>query len=264
MKTIGVIGGGNMGGAIIAGICQSYKTYVCEKDRQRAAFLKRKYRVGLRDIREIAQTCDVVILAVKPQDIDASLQMIQGVLRKDALIISVAAGITTQYLEQALLHGVKVVRVMPNMPAQVGEGITGVAPGHDARRKDTECACRIFQSVGKTVVINEDMMDALTAVSGSGPAYVFLFAECMIKAAKALGFSDCLAQTLVYQTLSGSVCQLLASPDDVAVLRKRVTSKGGTTEAALKVFQQAKIEKIFHNALKAAEKRSKALARSRR
>jgi len=183
------------------------------------------------------------------------------VIRSKHLVISIAAGITSQYFEKRLGAKTRVVRAMPNMPAQIGEGVTALSKGKFATAADLKKAATLLKAVGKTVVVKEGEMDAVTAVSGSGPAYVFLFAECMIKAARSLGLKDSVARELVYETLLGSARQLKALDDDPARLRARVTSKGGTTQAALEVLTGAKIEQVFQRALKAAKDRSQALAK---
>lgn len=153
------------------------------------------------------------------------------------------------------------VRAMPNMPAQIGKGITALSKGKFATAADLKKAERLLKAVGETVVVKETEMDAVTAVSGSGPAYVFLFAECMMKAARKLGLSQAAARDLVFHTLTGSTQQLNTVKIDPEILRARVTSKGGTTQAALEVFAKSKIDQIFQKALAAAKNRSRALAK---
>jgi pyrroline-5-carboxylate reductase len=150
---------------------------------------------------------------------------------------------------------------MPNMPALIGEGMTALCAGQYASAKDLAVAQEILSSVGKTMVVKEKYMDAITAVSGSGPAYVFLFVEQWMAAAKELGFKDAEAKALVYQTLTGSAHLLEKSAFDAAALRAKVTSKGGTTQAAMDVFSQARFGHIMKKALLAAKKRSQELAR---
>ncbi|MEW5895181.1 MAG: pyrroline-5-carboxylate reductase [Candidatus Omnitrophota bacterium] len=261
MIKIGIIGGGNMGEAIIAGIHKAYTISLCEIDQKRAVALKRKYRVFLCDCRSIAKQCDTIILAVKPQVMTEALEEIIAGLRKDVLIVSIAAGITTSFLEKLLPAGTRVVRTMPNMPAQVGKGITALCAGRKAIKKDLKNVAAIFNYLGETIIVDEKMMDAVTAVSGSGPAYVFYFLECMVEAAQSLGFSKQQAIDLVRQTVSGSFHLLGASKESPLELRKKVTSKGGTTEAAMKVFETMKTRKIFKDAMMAARKRGRELAR---
>ena len=150
---------------------------------------------------------------------------------------------------------------MPNLPAQVGKAMTAICQGEDATEADVSIAAEIFDSIGKSIVIEEKFMDAITAVSGSGPAYVFLFVECLEKAAQALGLNEKLSKELVRQTLRGSLNLLEKSGEEARVLRQKVTSKGGTTEAALEVLLKNNIEKIFTEALLAAKKRAGELSK---
>ena len=150
---------------------------------------------------------------------------------------------------------------MPNLPAQVGEAVTGICRGKFATPSDIKAAQQIFHCIGKTVVVDERFMDAITAVSGSGPGYIFYFAECLEKAARSLGLSPTLARDLVTQTLKGSARLLEESNEGADVLRARVTSKGGTTQAALAVFEKSKTGKIVARALAAAKKRAKELSK---
>jgi len=258
---IGFIGAGNMGTAIIAGIHRTYTVCICEKDKTRVAALKRKYKVSVGDFAYIAKSCDVIVLAVKPQGMEEVVKELAGVINQKVLVVSIAAGITTKFLEKHLPVKMRVVRTMPNMPAQIGEGITGVSKGKNATVKDVKKVCEIFDCVGKTIVVDEKMLDALTAVSGSGPAYVFYFIECLVDAAMSLGFSQQQAIEVVGQTVIGSVHQMAELGECPKELRKKVTSKGGTTEAAMNVFTQAKVDAIFKDALKAAKNRGRELSK---
>ena len=262
MKTkIGIIGGGNMGGAIIAGISKKYSVLVCEQDKKRCQQLKRKYKITTGDLKVVIEKSQAVILAVKPQNFDKLLKQIRPFVVKDKLIISIAAGITCKYIEKRLGPKVHVVRAMPNLPVQVGKGITGICSGKAVVKGDLILARRIFSCIGKAVVVEERWMDAITAVSGSGPAYVFLFIEYLNKAATSLGLEKNLARDLVGQTIRGSMDLLEHQKTDAGVLRAKVTSKGGTTQAAIDVFQKNKLEKIFKSALSAAKKRAKELSK---
>ena len=262
---IGIIGGGNMGTAILAGIGRKYTVRVCEQDAKRAGFLKRRFGVKAADLATVAAEPRIIILAVKPQNFDEVLATLHGRVREDQLIISIAAGITCRYIEQRLFpkgeQKVRVVRTMPNLPAQVGEAVTGICRGKFATTVDIKTAQQIFNCIGKTVVVEERFMDAVTAVSGSGPGYIFYFVECLEKAAWSLGLSPALAKELVAQTLKGSVRLLEQSGEGADVLRARVTSKGGTTQAALAVFEKHKMGKIIQQALAAARKRAKELSK---
>lgn len=261
MKTkIGIIGGGNMGTAIAAGIRNNNTLFICEPDKKKQAYLKRKLAVRTYNIETVVDRSKFIILAVKPQDFGAVLKEIHRHLKKEKLFISIAAGISTAYIEKKVGRNARVVRCMPNLPVQVGLGVSGLCRGKTAKKTDLEQARRIFNCVGQTVVVEEKLMDAVTAVSGSGPAYVYLFMECFVKAAMALGLKKEKAVNLVVQTMNGSLLLLEKSREDPEILRKKVTSKGGTTQAALEIFTQRKFDKIFKEALFAARKRAKQLS----
>ena len=258
---IALIGCGNMGEAILAGIHHKHACFACETRAERQAYLRKKYRVKIGPVPEVVKAAEIVILAVKPQDFPELLAEFATLPLRGKLFISIAAGITTKFIERALQQPVRVVRVMPNLPALIGEGMTALTRGQRALPRDIKVAEGIFKSVGETVVVKESMMDAVTAVSGSGPAYVFLFTECLMKAARKLGFSDGETRTLAYNTLLGSAHMLAQSSESAEALRFKVTSKGGTTQAATEIFIKKDIAGIFEAALKAARDRAKALAK---
>lgn len=266
--TIGIVGCGNMGTAILAclsgrqaGIGRKFTVRVCEQDAKRAAFLKRRFGMKAADLATVAVGARIVILAVKPQNFDEVLGQLRGRVRRGQLIISIAAGITCRYIEQRLGERIRVVRTMPNLPAQVGEAVTGICRGKFAATADIKMAQQIFNCIGKTVVVEERFMDAITAVSGSGPGYIFYFAECLEKAARSLGLNPTMARELVTQTLNGSARLLEQSGEGADVLRARVTSQGGTTQAALAVFEKNKTGRIVQQALVAAKQRAKQLSK---
>ncbi len=259
--TVGILGGGNMGSAIISGIASSCNILLCEQDSDKAHHLRRKFGVNISDLEPLVKLSDVIILAVKPQDFDTVLSDIAKLISKKTLVVSIAAGITSLYIEKKLGKGVHVIRTMPNLPAQIKEGITGISKGKFATTADVKTAQKILGGVGQTVVTDEKWIDAVTAVSGSGPAYVFYFMECFLKAAEKLGLNKKLARQLVDQTLRGSTNLLLNQEEEASVLRQRVTSKGGTTQAALDVFFKDNLEGTFTKALKAAAKRAKELSK---
>jgi pyrroline-5-carboxylate reductase len=256
---IGIIGGGNMGEALIKGLYARHCVHVCETDVLRVRYLKKKYRgIVLGDLK-VVEEASVIILAIKPQDMEILLKQVP--VGKDKLFISIAAGLTTKFFEKHLDGKARVVRAMPNMPALIGEGITAISTGRYATILDLMTAQRILQTIGQTVIVKESMIDAVTAVSGSGPAYVFLFVEQWMAAAISLGFDQEEAKQLVYKTLLGSAHLLEKSEFDAATLRAKVTSKGGTTEAALNVFFTCNYDRIMEHALTAAKKRAKELAK---
>ena len=248
-----------MGEALIKGLYAEHSVFVCETNQARVKYLKSKYRgILIGDLKGLAEA-SVVIFAVKPQEMEILLKQISGDAHK--LYISIAAGLTTMFFERNLGNKVRVVRAMPNMPALIAEGITGICAGRFAKAADVKLAQTLLSVIGQTVIIKESMMDAVTAVSGSGPAYVFLFVEQWINAAKKLGFDGLQAKQLVYKTLLGSAHLLEQSPFDAAELRAKVTSKGGTTQAAMDVFLKGKFDRLMQKALSAAKKRARELSK---
>ncbi len=259
-QTIGFIGAGNMGTAIIAGIYKKFKIIVCDADKKRQQLVKRRYSLACYDLERVVGESDVLILAVKPQSFEKVLKAMKYHQKAKQLFISIAAGITTKYIECHLGEKPRVIRTMPNLPAQMAEGMTGIAKGRYATNADVKFAKLIFDQVGQSIIVEEKSMDALTAVSGSGPAYVFYFVECLMKSAKSFGLREKDVKILVEQTLRGSLKLLSSQKEPASVLRARVTSKGGTTQAALDVLKKKKVDQIFHEALSAARQRATKLA----
>lgn len=258
---IGMIGAGNMGAAILAGIVKDHPVGVCEADAARRRRLKRQFDVAILELPDLCRQAKIIILAVKPQSFEEVLAAIQPHIRKSHVVVSIAAGITTTYIEKRLPPGTRVVRTMPNLPAQVGRGVTGICTGRHATRTDANRTRRLFESVGKALILDESLIDAVTAVSGSGPAYVFLFLEGWMKAAARLGLDERLSKEMVMETCAGALKLLSESGEEAAVLRQRVTSKGGTTAAALEEFSAAKWEQTIYHAIKAARRRARELSR---
>jgi len=262
IKNIGIVGGGNMGEAVVAGIYDHFQMNVCELDKIKSRRLKKRYKVKIVDLRTLILGSEVIILAVKPQVFESVLVEIKPFIDKKKVVISIAAGITSEFIEKNLGEGVKVVRTMPNLPAQIGQGITAICRGKFATKTDIYWTKRILSSVGKVEVVPEELINAITAVSGSGPAYFFLFVENYLKGAKALGLNEELSYSLILQTIKGSLALLENQKEGPHVLRQRVTSKGGTTSAALEVLMSGefKYDKVFTRALKAAKKRAEDLS----
>lgn len=256
-----------MGEALIKGLRKNNHILVCEANAARVKYLTKNYEVSTGDLPLTVEKADIVIFAVKPQDMEAVLlNMRKGgitllVQKRHKLYISIVAGLTTSFFEKYLGERISVVRSMPNMPALISEGITGVCAGHFTSLSELKLAQDILGVLGETMIVKESMMDAITAVSGSGPAYVFLFVEQWMAAAKKLGFKEAQAKQLVYRTLLGSAHLLEKSEFNAATLRAKVTSKGGTTQAAMDVFLNQKFDQLMKDALIAAEKRAKELAK---
>lgn len=210
--------------------------------------------------REAAAGAEIVILAVKPAYVLQVLSEIKENLEPQALVISVAAGITTASMEAILPGEVAVIRSMPNTPAIVGRAVTGIAPGSRVSETQLETALELFETVGRVVVLPEEQIDAMGTISGSGPAYVFYLIEQLTKAAENLGFGEEIAAMLVEETFAGATELLVASNQSPAELRKQVTSPNGTTMQAIAVLEQADLEAIFSRATEAALARSKEIA----
>ncbi|MBM3253463.1 MAG: pyrroline-5-carboxylate reductase [Candidatus Omnitrophica bacterium] len=270
LDTIGIIGVGNMGGAILSQSLEHKKQnfIIVEKDKLKEAFACMTYRVrAAKDISDLTHKAGVIIIAVKPQDIDVVLEGlskgIQSLRNPDILIISIAAGIKTEYIEAKILDKVRVIRAMPNMPSAIGEGITALVKGRFATEKDLKTVERIFKTLGETITLSkEGLIDVVTAISGSGPAYMFFIFSSILNMAKALGLDSKSANKLIYNTVIGSMDMLKKNKFDAKTLISKVASKGGTTEAALKVFNERGLEMILVDAIRSAHRRSKELSRA--
>jgi len=252
------MGGAILGGLISSGAVKRSAVAGFDNDPVKCAAARKKYAIAISGLGALAH-CDIVILAVKPQNIDGVLEEIKFYGR-DRLYISIAAGITTARIEKALGARPRVIRVMPNTPALVGEGISALCKGRYASAKDLNAADEIFSSVGETVNISEKYFDLVTAVSGSGPAYFFYLKEALIGAALRLGMDRATAKKLVAKTALGAARLLMESGSGPEDLRRRVTSKGGTTEQAIKVFERSGMKRIVEKAVAAAAKRSRQLS----
>ena len=264
-KTIGVIGCGNMGSELIkrlSGAVRRGRLMVYDADSARRNAMRRYKAVIAKDNIALAKQCGVIILAVKPKDIEGLLGRIRSFITKDKLVISIAAGITTGYIERSLWGRAAVVRAMPNMPARIGEGISTLSRGTFAKRGDLNMAKKLVSFLGDVIEVDEASVDAVTAVSGSGPAYFFYLVESMIETAVELGLSRKVAKRLVIKTALGSAKLLLAVKEGPAELMAKVASKGGTTEAALHIFESRDFKGIVKEAVKRAHGRSKELSRS--
>lgn len=264
MTRIAVIGGGKIGEALVSGLLQggfaTKDLVVSEKFEARAETLAREYSIRVTAaVADAAEGADVLVVAVKPGDVDAVLaDLAHADLDgdRDQLLVSLAAGIPTSRYENKLPAGFPVVRVMPNTPMLVGEGASVIAAGRHAKAEHLELVSDILSSVGTVTTVPESQIDAVTAVSGSGPAYFFLIAEAMIDAGVALGLSRAVSTELVVQTMTGSAAMLSRSGESAPDLRAAVTSPGGTTAAAIRELERGGIRTAFYEALSAARKRS--------
>ena len=255
------LGGGNMASALIGGLLNqgfpAGQLTVIEISAEGRARLEEKFAVRCYDAAQAdALACDVLLLAVKPQQMRAACAPLLGHLDQQ-LLISIAAGLRLADLSRWLGGYGKLIRVMPNTPALIGAGVTGLLALPGVSEDEKRQAEQVMQAVGSTVwVDDESRMDAVTAISGSGPAYVFLFIEALQQAAGELGFTPQAARQLALDTVLGSARLAAQSADPASVLRERVTSKGGTTEAALRVMDERALKDIVTAAAAAACARS--------
>jgi pyrroline-5-carboxylate reductase len=264
---LGILGAGNMAEAIARGVLRANRLkpdQIIAADvapARRQLFAEQLKIKAVEDNAEVARQSRVILLSVKPQQSQAALAGIGAVLSPDALVISIMAGVSTRFIETALGGGKswRVIRTMPNTPMLVGQGVVGVAPGKHATQQDIAHAHHLFEAAADVVDVTEDKIDAVTAVSGSGPAYVIFLVEQMIKAGTELGLTDAQARQLATKTALGAATMLSTSNDLPAELRRKVTSPGGTTQAAITHMESQGFPEIIRDAIKAAEKRSKEL-----
>jgi len=265
VSVLAIIGTGVMGETLLAGLLRAgwHPTELVGADRRetRRHELEGRYGVRTATNADAAAAADTVVIVVKPQDIAEVLPELAGHLKPGTLVVSLCAGVTTAQLEEGLPAGTPVVRVMPNTPAQVSEGMAAVSAGEHASPADLDRAVRIMSAVGKAVVVPERYQDAVTAISGSGPAYLFFVVEAMIDAGVMLGLPRDTATLLVNQTMYGSAKLLIESGEHPNVLRERVTSPAGTTAAALRQLEERSVKAAFIAAMEAARDRSAAMGR---
>lgn len=266
-RTIAIFGAGVMGEALLSGLVRSGRTpgqlIVAERRSDRAAAIAEKFDVPVMGNVEAAAAADTVVLVVKPQDMRLLLDEISSHLKSDSLVISLAAGITCQSIAEALPTGHAVVRVMPNTPALVDEGMSAVAAGPTCDAAHLEEASDLLASVGEVMQVPEQYMDAVTAISGSGPAYIYYVVEAMIDAGVLLGLPRATATTLVVQTLVGAAAMLQETGEHPTVLREGVSSPAGTTVASLRKLDEHGVRAAFIAAMEAARDRSNELAGGR-
>ncbi|MFT3887857.1 MAG: pyrroline-5-carboxylate reductase [Arachnia sp.] len=263
MSRIVVVGGGAMGEALISGWIASgipaSEVAVVEPSPKRAADLVARHGISAIALEDVG-SADTVVLAVKPNTVVKVLSVLAGRLAPDALVVSIAAGVPLAVLEGAL-PGIAVVRVMPNTPALVGKGMAGVVPGETVGEQQIERVVGLMEGVGQALVLDEPHLDALTAISGSGPAYLFYVAEAMIEAGVHQGLSRADATRLVNQTFVGSAAMLAESGRSATELREMVTSPAGTTAAALRTLDDAGVRSAFLAAVQACKERGEEMAR---
>ncbi len=264
MGTVAIFGAGVMGETLLSGLLRSGRPadalLITERRPDRAAELTEKYGVRVLENAEAAAAADTLVLVVKPQDMGALLEEIGPHVGPGDLVVSLAAGITTAFLESRLPEGRAVVRVMPNTPALVDQGMAAVSGGSHCRPEQLAEAQELLAATGKVLEVPEHLQDAVTAISGSGPAYIFYVVEAMIEAGVVLGMPRSTATELVVQTLFGAATMIKETGQHPTVLREQVTSPGGTTAAALRMLDDHKVRAAFISAMEAAATRSRELA----
>ncbi len=254
---VGIVGTGIIGEALIEVLLRSghpkESLFIAEKRQERRDEIINKY--GVSEIKNY-NSLDAILLAIKPQDFMATLETISSSLSNSPLIVSFAAGIKIKSIEEKLGKGSRVIRVMPNTPMVMGRGMSAMSLGSAAFSEDQEWVRGFLSKAGEVVLVDESLQDAVTATSGSGPAYYFAFTEAVVGATRRLGISPEDAVTLASQTLIGAALMVEKSGKDLKTLRENVTSPNGTTAAALKSFTDSGLEEIVYKAMKAAYDRS--------
>ncbi|MGI6449414.1 MAG: pyrroline-5-carboxylate reductase [Desulfitobacteriia bacterium] len=263
MNKIGFIGAGNLAASIIKGLTQSptaYQINIFDLLQEKAETLARIYNVQSRGFSEVVRAAEILILAVKPKDIKGLLQELKGHSLLGKLVIAVAAGIGLAVYEEAL-PGTGIVRVMPNTSSAVLHSVSGLVRGKYVTEEQAAAAERIFSAVGKALWVEDSKINAVTAVSGSGPAYFYLLTELMVEAGVKLGLSREEASFLAAETMVGAGKMLAESGKSPQELREAVTSPNGTTYAALNIFQQEDMENLVFQAMQACLKRAEEMER---
>ena len=263
--TLAVFGGGKLGEALISGLLRGRAAaetlVVCERHDERAAYLASTYGIQALDVVAAAAAADVLLIAVKPQDIASLLDDLGPVIRPGQLVVSVAAGIPTARIERSLPTGTPVVRVMPNTPALVDQAMSAISAGAHADAGHLGIAETLLRAVGKVVTVPEAHQDAVTALSGSGPAYFFFLVEAMIDAGILLGLPRAIAAELIVQTALGAAPMLRDTGEHPVQLREAVTSPGGTTISAIRELERHGVRHALIAAIEAARDRSAELGR---
>lgn len=261
---IGFIGAGNMATAIIGGLLsagtQAENICVFDMDKEKLDFFAKKYVRIAKNSCEVVSECDIIVLAVKPQNYSEVLFEVSSEAREDKTFVSIAAGITIDFVRRGLKVQCPVVRVMPNTPLLVGKGATALCFSENVTQEVKEVTTSMFSSSGVVEEFTEDMMDAIISVNGSSPAYFYLFAKAMADYAKSVGIEEDKAMNLICAAMEGSAQMLRKSGDDPDTLIKKVSSKGGTTIEALNKFYEFNLETAVKEAMAACTKRAGELA----
>jgi pyrroline-5-carboxylate reductase len=265
-RGLAIIGGGKIGEALLSGLLRKSAgpddILMVEHYPERIRHLTEHYGIRVVEVAEAVQSCSTILIAVKPQDIDRLLHQLADLVTAEHLVVSVAAGITTARIERGLPAGPAVVRCMPNTPALVDEAMTAISAGSRAGQQHLQRADELLSAVGRVVRVPESQLDAVTALSGSGPAYFFFLVEAMIDAGILLGLPRALAAELIVQTLVGSAVMLRDSGEHPVQLREAVTSPAGTTISAIRELENHGVRAAFLAAIEAARNRSAELGRA--
>lgn len=264
VDTIAILGAGVMGEALLSGWLRGGRdaatVVISDRSEARTDQMRAKYGVRVLPAPEAAAAAGTVVIAVKPQDMRALLEQIAAHVGDHCLVVSLAAGITTTFLESHLPDGTSVARVMPNTPALVDQGMSAVSPGAHCDADQLATATGLLADCGKVIALAEHHLDAVTAISGSGPAYIFYVVEAMIEAGVLLGMPRATSTELVVQTVYGAATMLKETGQHPTVLREQVSSPGGTTMAALRELDDNKVRAAFLTAIESAARRSAELA----
>ncbi|MCK0113695.1 pyrroline-5-carboxylate reductase [Ornithinimicrobium sp. F0845] len=260
MARIAILGAGVMGGALLSALLRSghpaADIVLSERMVASTHELAEEYGVASAPVEQAARGAGIVVLAVKPQDMPTLLAEIHESVEPDTLVISVAAGISTEYLENRLPANTGVVRVMPNTPAQVDQGMSVLSAGRHCTPEHLEEAERLLATFGRVLILEEKHQNAATAISGSGPAYIFYVTEAMIEAGVLLGLPRGTATEMVVQTLYGAATMIRETGEHPSILREQVSSPGGTSVAALRALEDHKVRAAFLTAIEAAARRA--------
>lgn len=266
MTTIAILGAGKIGEALLSGLLTAgrpaHSLCISERSEERAVELSARYGVRATSPGEAAAEADVLIVAVKPQDIGALIDQIAPTITQGTLVVSVAAGLPTSLYESRLPAGTPVVRVMPNTPIVVREAMSAISPGTHATAEHLQLVQDLLATVGKVVRVPESQQDAVTALSGSGPAYFFFLVEAMIDAGILLGLPRSVSAQLIIQSAIGSATMLRDTGEHPVTLREAVTSPGGTTIAAIRELENHGVRAALLSAIEAAATRSTELGRA--
>jgi len=261
MKTFGVIGIGNMaeaivGGALKKGALTKENVVVCEKDEARRTLMQERLSLSCDATFEQVASCDIIMLSVKPQHTQEVLEALKSHIDDTTAILSIVAGVTTDTMDQYLDCKGRIIRTMPNTPLLVGRGVTAISQGPRATEADLTWSQQFFAQLGLSVIVPENQIDTIAAISGSGPAYFFYIVEALVTAGVSFGLDPDMALQLSTETCAGAAKLIAASDKSPEELRRNVTSPGGSTAEAIAVFDQEKMQETIAKGVAAAIKRN--------